>query len=66
MDLLLLGLRRGLLLAIVGSGLIAGTAIAANGYQVHNLVSDGGVPADHRDDHRPGPHGRRDGGARCS
>ena len=51
MDLLLFWLRRGLLLAILGSGLIAGAANAANSYQVHNLVSDGGVPADHRDDH---------------
>ena len=43
------GLRRVLLPAIVGWGLATGTAVAA-GYQVHNLVSDGGVPADHRDD----------------
>jgi uncharacterized protein (TIGR03118 family) len=42
------GLRRILLPAILGWGLVSGTAFAA-GYQVHNLVSDGGVPADHQD-----------------
>lgn len=50
MNLTSFGLRRLLPLAILGSGLVAGAAIAANSYQVHNLVSDGGVPADHRDD----------------
>jgi uncharacterized protein (TIGR03118 family) len=43
------GLRRILLPAILGWGLVSGTAIAV-GYQVHNLVSDGGVAADHHDD----------------
>lgn len=42
-------LRRALPLAVLGLGLAAGAAIAANSYQVHNLVSDGGVPADHGD-----------------
>ena len=44
------GLWRALLPILLGFGLAAGSAFAANSYQVHNLVSDGGVPADHHDD----------------
>ena len=36
-------------LFVVGLGLCASMAVAANSYQVRNLVSDGGVPADHHD-----------------
>ena len=50
MNLFLSTLRRGLPLAVLGLGLATGAAVAANSYQVRNLVSDGGVPADHRDD----------------
>jgi uncharacterized protein (TIGR03118 family) len=50
MNLFSHALRRGLVLAALASGLAAGTVFAANSYQVRNLVSDGGVPAEHRDD----------------
>ena len=36
-------------LFVVGLGLYASVAVAANSYQVRNLVSDGGVAADHHD-----------------
>ena len=36
-------------LFVVGLGLCASVAVAANSYQVRNLVSDGGVAADHHD-----------------
>jgi hypothetical protein len=34
---------------MIGLGLCASVAVAANSYQVRNLVSDGGVTADHHD-----------------
>jgi uncharacterized protein (TIGR03118 family) len=37
-------------LFVIGLGLYASVAVAANSYQVRNLVSDGGVAADHQDD----------------
>ena len=43
-------LRQALFVAALASGLGAGTAFAANSYAVRNLVSDGGVPAEHRDE----------------
>ena len=43
-------LRQALFVATLASGLAAGAAFAANSYAVRNLVSDGGVPAEHRDD----------------
>jgi len=36
-------------LLVIGLGLCTGVAAAANSYQVRNIVSDGGVTADHRD-----------------
>src|SRR6266704_7175779 len=50
MNLASRALRQALFVAALVSGLAASTAFAANSYQVRNLVSDGGVPAEHRDD----------------
>ena len=50
MNLASRALRQALFVAALASGLAAGAAFAANSYAVRNLVSDGGVPAEHRDD----------------
>ena len=50
MNLASRALRQALFVAALVSGLAASTAFAANSYAVRNLVSDGGVPAEHRDD----------------
>src|SRR5437868_13555257 len=50
MNLASRALRQALFVAALASGLAAGAAFAANSYTVCNLVSDGGVPAEHRDD----------------
>jgi hypothetical protein len=50
MNLASRALRQALIVAALASGLAAGAAFAANSYTVRNLVSDGGVPAEHRDD----------------
>src|ERR1700719_283519 len=50
MNLASRALRQALFVATLASGLAAGAAFAANSYAVRNLVSDGGVPAEHRDD----------------
>src|SRR5256886_14156333 len=42
--------RQALFAAALASGLAGGAAFAANSYAVRTLVSDGGVPAEHRDD----------------
>ena len=49
MKLLWSALHGALALTVMGFGLTAATAIAANSYQVRNLVGDGGIPADHLD-----------------
>jgi len=50
MNLASRALRQALFVAALASGLAGSAAFAANSYAVRNLVSDGGVPAEHRDD----------------